>query len=88
MGAHYLFLKTLSGEKYIYIVYILYVYFGISNKTLPLSSESLKHVRHSDAHNSSEKKEKGKKEKNIQLTTFRDTSNITKYFENYRVHFN
>ena len=88
MGAHYLFLKTLSGEKYIYIVYILYVYFGISNKTLPLSSESLKHVRHSDANNFSEKKEKGKKEKNIQLTTFRDTSNITKYFENYRVHFN
>ena len=71
MSEHYLFVKTFTEkEKHIYTMYILC--FGIPKKTLPVLMNRfncLKDVQHFDAHNSNQKKEKGKKkEQNIQLT--------------------
>ena len=41
----------------------------------------LKHVQHCDAHTSTRKNEKEKKDKNIQITSFWNTCNIMTYFE-------
>ena len=79
-GWQYSFAKNfVEGEQYIFIVYILYVCFGIPKKTLPVSQlYSLKQRQNLDPHNSNQKKEKEKKIKeNIQLTTFGNTCNLT-----------
>ena len=53
----------MQREKRICIIYILYVWFGIPKKPLPVCYRfnRFKEIQHSDAHNSNKKKEKKKK---------------------------